>query len=452
MDFEIYQVKYLLLFTIFLSVDYCTAQVYKSDKQRLIVTTDLGGTDPDDTQSMIHLLVCSNAIDIEGLVSTQVWMDDPNKTDKIIEVVSWYQEVLPRLKKQAAGYPDADYLRSITKQGQSKSNMSGVGAGKDSQGSELIIAAVDKKGDNRPVWIAGWGGMNTLAQALWKVKNTRSKSAVSAFVKKIRIYDVLGQDDAGAWIAKNFPDIVYIRNKEIYGWAPPDEWTKNNVQNRIPLGSHYPNRVWATEGDTPAFLYVYANGLNVSEHIDYGGWGGRFSTKKISGIRGMDFIVKSGKDETQYDPYYMYGSSKEGIGAINKWKQHIFNNFAARMLWTTTDDYSAVNHFPVAIVDGDSSLQCIYKKANAGNSLTFDASESKDPDGNQLDYKWSVYDEPSTYKGTVTIEKSSAYKCKVLVPSDASGTTIHLILEITDKGIPALTMYRRIVISVDKAK
>ena len=450
--YRIHQVKYILLLTFLLFVEYSSAQVDQGDKQRLIVTTDLGGTDPDDTQSMIHLLVCSNSIDIEGLVSTQVWMDDPDKTTKIIEVIDWYQEVLPRLKKHALGYPEADYLKSITRQGQPKSNMSGVGAGKDSPGSELIISVIDKKGDNRPVWIAGWGGMNTLAQALWKVKNTRNKKAVNAFVKKIRIYDVLGQDDAGAWIAKNFPDIVYIRNREIYGWAPSDNWTKNNVQNRLPLGSHYPNRVWATEGDTPAFLYLYANGLNVPEHIDYGGWGGRFSTDKVSGIRGMDFIVKSGKDETQYDPYYMYGSSKEGIAAINKWKQHIFNNFAARMLWTTTDDYAAVNHHPIAVVDGDSSLKCLYKRVKAGNSLTFDASESKDPDGNQLDYKWSVYYEPSTYKGAVTIEKSSASKCKVLIPPDASDKTIHVILVITDNAIPALTVYKRIVISVDNAK
>ncbi len=445
-----FKMKYIVLITFLVCVEYCVAQVNKSDKQRLIVTTDLGGTDPDDTQSMIHLLVCSNAIDIEGLVSSQVWMDDPNKTDKIIEVINWYQEVLPRLKKQAAGYPDADYLRSITMQGQGKSNMSGVGEGKDSPGSELIISAVDKKGDNRPVWIAGWGGMNTLAQALWKVKSTRSKKALSAFVNKIRIYDVLGQDDAGAWIAKNFPDIIYFRNKEIYGWAPSDDWTQINVQNLMPLGKHYPKRVWATEGDTPSFLYVYANGLNVPEQIDFGGWGGRFSKKKISGIRGMDFIVKSGKDETQYDPYYMYGSSKEGIEAINKWKQHIWNDFAARMLWTTTEDYSAVNHHPVAIVDGDSSLKCLYKRAKAGNALNFDATESKDPDGNQIVFKWFVYNEPSTYIGAITVEESSSSKCKILIPSDASGKTIHLILEITDKGIPALTVYRRIVINVDK--
>lgn len=441
--------KYLcIFFMFFLSLQFCTAQDYSSEKRRLIVTTDLGGTDPDDIQSMIHLLVSSNVIDIEGLVSSQVWMDDPDKTAKIVEVINWYEEVLPHLKKHADGYPDADYLKSITMQGQAKSNMSGVGAGKDSQGSELIISVVDKKGDNRPVWIAGWGGMNTVAQALWKVKNTRSKKELSAFVNKIRIYDVLGQDDAGAWIAKNFPDIIYIRNKEIYGWAPSDDWTKNNVQNRMPLGEHYPNRIWATEGDTPSFLYVYANGLNFPEYIDFGGWGGRFSIEKESGIRGMDFIVKSGKDETQYDPYYMHGSSKEGIEAINKWKQHIWNDFAARMLWTTTDHYSTVNHHPIAVIDDDKSLRCLFRRAKPGQSLVFDGSKSRDPDGNQLDYKWSFYKAPSTFKGAVNIENSSDAKCEVQVSSDASDKTIHLILEVTDNAVPALTAYRRIIINV----
>ena len=107
-------------------------------------------------------------------------------------------------------------LRAIIKRGQPSSNMTGVGQGKDSPGSELIISVVDKKKDQRSVWLAAWGGMNTIAQALWKVKHTRSEKDLKKFTAKIRIYDVLGQDDAGAWIAKNFPEIVYIRNKEVY--------------------------------------------------------------------------------------------------------------------------------------------------------------------------------------------------------------------------------------------
>lgn len=139
-------------------------------------------------------------------------------------------------------FPTADYLRSIVKEGQKEAAMKGTGEGKDSEGSEWIIKVVDED-DPRPVWISAWSGMNTLAQALIKVRNTRTPEELEQFISKIRVYDVLGQDDAGAWIVKNFPDLVYIRNKEIYGWAPDDEWTRQNVQNVGPLGQVYPNRI-----------------------------------------------------------------------------------------------------------------------------------------------------------------------------------------------------------------
>lgn len=417
-------------------------------KQRLIVTTDLGGTDPDDTQSLIHLLLCSNTVDIEGLVSSQVWIDTPDKADKIREVVKQFGPVLPRLKKHATGYPDENYLLSIIRSGQTRSNMDGVGENKDSPGSELIIKAVDKKSDPRPVWIAAWGGMNNVAQALWKVSHTRSTKDIEKFIRKIRIYDVLGQDDAGAWIAKNFPGILYIRNKAVYGWAPSDEWTKKNIQNMKPLGACYPNRIWATEGDSPSFLYVLANGLNVPEEVTFGGWGGRFSVSRTANVRGMDFIAKSGKKEELYDPYYMYASAPEGCRAIKKWQQHIWNDFAARMAWTTTSEYSAVNHHPTAIVDGHDDMNCIYKKVKAGRDMEFDASASYDPDGNPLDFRWEIYAEPSTYKGKVNMENGDSPKCRIHIPAEASGKSLHVILSLTDRGTPALTAYKRIVVQV----
>jgi len=39
-------------------------------RHRVIVSTDIGGTDPDDLQSMVHLLVCADCFDIEGLISS----------------------------------------------------------------------------------------------------------------------------------------------------------------------------------------------------------------------------------------------------------------------------------------------------------------------------------------------------------------------------------------------
>ena len=50
--------------------------------------------------------------------------------------------------------------------------MEGVGEGKDSEGSDWIIKTLEKN-DDRPLWISVWGGPNTLAQALWKIKQTK---------------------------------------------------------------------------------------------------------------------------------------------------------------------------------------------------------------------------------------------------------------------------------------
>lgn len=350
--------KLLFLFIALVFTFVVTAQS-TSCKQRLIVATDLGGADPDDTQSLIHLLVCSDVVDIEGIISSSSWIDCPDWTAEIIKVIDGYSMVLPMLRKHSDGFTDADYLKSVVKRGQAVSNMAGVGEGKDSPGSELIISAVDKQNDFRPVWLVAWSGMNTIAQAIWKVHETRTSEEFKKFADKIRIYDVLGQDDAGAWIARHFPDIFYIRNTQVYGCGPSDEWIAENIQSKAPFGVTYPDRKWAAEGDTPSFLYVLANGLNVPDSISYGGWGGRFSKEPVAGVRGMDFIEKSGKSESQYDPYCMYASAPEGVNAINKWKEHILNDFAARMIWTTTSEYSEANHHPVVVVNNDSTYNHI---------------------------------------------------------------------------------------------
>lgn len=42
-------------------------------RRRVIVSTDIGGTDPDDFQSMVHLLVYADCFDIEGSDLVAVW-------------------------------------------------------------------------------------------------------------------------------------------------------------------------------------------------------------------------------------------------------------------------------------------------------------------------------------------------------------------------------------------
>ncbi|MDT0645816.1 DUF1593 domain-containing protein [Zunongwangia sp. F260] len=415
-------------------------------KPRVINTTDLGA-DPDDEQSMVRQLVSANEFDIEGLiVATGCWKKSQNNTDMLDKLVEAYSQAYPNLKTHADGYPSPEYLKSISVMGQDEYGMGDVGSGKDSPGSELIIKAVDKD-DPRPVWVMGWGGMNTVAQAIWKIQETRSPAELETFLSKLRLFDILGQGDSGAWIAKNFPEVFYIRATEVYGWAPSDEYIDKHIQSHGPLGAAYPDRKYATEGDTPAFMHVYPTGLNDPEQIDQGGWGGRFSFTKKEGIRSMSCVEK--ENETKYDPYYMYGNTSEGSEAIKRWSEAYNNDFAARMDWSITGDYSDANHHPVAVLNGDETRQIMKIKAAPGSTVALSAAGSSDPDGNTISYSWSFYDEPSSYDEPVKIQNSSSVSATVEIPEDAGNKTIHVILEVHDDGEPNLYAYRRVIISVN---
>ena len=421
-----------------------------SHKPRIIVTTDLGA-DPDDEQSLVRLLVSANEFDIEGLiVSTGCCKMRQSNTAILNKIIDAYGKVLPNLQVHADGYPSHAYLRSISVLGPAGYGMADVGEGKDSKGSELIIAATDRN-DPRPVWVQFWGGGNNLAQAIWKVEHTRSAAETAKFLSKVRVFDILGQDDAGAWIAKNFPDILFIRAKAIFGWQPPRTAVTNATTSRATARwePFIPDTKWATEGDTAAFLHLFPNGLNNPEQIDQGGWGGRFSFAKQAGIRSMPEVARINKDaEPQFDPYYMHGSTPEKANAIKHWSKGYDNDFAARMDWSITRKYEDANHHPTAVVNGDTSRKVLEVTAAPGSTVTLDARGSSDPDKDALSYAWSFCEEPSSYGGLVAIENSSTSTATVSIPSDAGGKSIHLVLELHDNGSPNLFAYRRVIIMV----
>lgn len=65
-------IKKLIFILSFLMFPSCAN---KSEKQiavkpRILISTDIGGTDPDDNQSMIHFLMYSDLYEAEGLVSS----------------------------------------------------------------------------------------------------------------------------------------------------------------------------------------------------------------------------------------------------------------------------------------------------------------------------------------------------------------------------------------------
>ncbi len=256
------------------------------EKKRLVVLTDIEA-DADDSQSVVRLLLYSNQIDLEGLIATtSIHQGQKAVPASLHKIISAYEKVQPNLLKHEPGFPSGKSLHDLVKSGLSVYGMDGVGEGKDSQGSDWIIHAMEKQ-DPRPLWIAVFGGPNTLAQALWKIQRTRSAADAARLISRIRVHTIGDQDNSGPWIRKTFPDLIFLKNdfygaiasatagsnRDVIGAA----WLVKNIQQgHGPLGLEYPDTAYGMEGDTPSFLGLIPNGLNDLEHPEFGGWGGRF--------------------------------------------------------------------------------------------------------------------------------------------------------------------------------
>lgn len=88
---------------------------WDSPRPRVVVSTDIGGTDPDDFQSMAHLLLYADVLDIEGLISSPF---GPGTKEHILEVIEHYETDYTNLRSHSDRYPTPDALRAITKQGE----------------------------------------------------------------------------------------------------------------------------------------------------------------------------------------------------------------------------------------------------------------------------------------------------------------------------------------------
>ena len=284
-------IHHLFFFFSMLSSIWVTA--HTSQQSRLIVLSDIEA-EVDDTESFIRLLLYSNEIDIKGLIATtSVWKKTSVAPEAIKKLIDAYGKVQPNLLKHEARFPDADALMELVKGGLPKYGIEGVGKGKDSEGSDWIIKVLEGN-DERPLWVSVWGGANTLAQALYKIKETKSLAEAKRLIAKLRVYTISDQDDSGIWIRNNFPDLFYIVSPgDDYGsatWSAintfvkginnediSNSWIAQNIQQgHGALGAAYPDVAWGMEGDTPSFLSLIPNGLNVPEHPEWGGWGGRY--------------------------------------------------------------------------------------------------------------------------------------------------------------------------------
>jgi hypothetical protein len=450
-------------------------------KQRLIVLSDIEA-DPDDTESFVRLFLYSDEIDIEGLVATTSTHQKTRVAPESIRtVIGAYAKVQPNLLKHDAAYPDAQSLLKLVKQGLPVYGMNGVGEGKDSEGSDWIVKVLEEN-DARPLWVTVWGGPNTLAQALYKIRATNSAVEAKRLVAKLRVYTISDQDDSGFWIRSQFPELFYIVSPGGYAhgtWGAIIEkidgidnttvsngWLAANIQQgHGPLGSAYPDVAYGMEGDTPSWLSLVPNGLNAPEHPDFGGWGGRYELYKPE-LADLDPKGFTGgvpvEPETrpiwtnavdQYTPELpnAYGRAvrrgdvvfESARVTLWRWRDDFQNDFAARMDWCV-QPYAGANHPPVPALKHAEAIT-----VRSGEGFTLDATGTTDPDGDSLSYLWFNYPEAGSYKKPVPVNSAENLKCVyVVAPVVDKEETTHFILKVTDKGTPALTRYKRVIVTI----
>ncbi len=448
-------------------------------KSRVVVMTDIGD-DPDDQQSMVRFLSYANEFDIEGITVTPLYRPGrPNSVASSMAIMDTllkaYGSVRDNLVLHDPAFPTKDYLKSVTKAGNHGLKFSTygydsniwdwIGEGntpsgpewsaqpKDSDASNLIVSILEKN-DPRPIWFLAWGGTYPLAQALYRVEHSgRSSTEIAAIKSKIRLYDIDGQDTT-------FPNYIQVDHKDIKLIASrvtfnlihtpksPDHnykdsnWVNTNIRNNHgELGAQYPNYSGdvdgVKEGDSPTFLHLIPNGLSDPEHPDWGNWGGRYHLNASIGSQWYE-------DITDQSGLNMWGRWVES--SIPQWRIEFQNDFAARMAWHTKS-YAEANHNPIAVFNGNKSKDVVLLNISPSQKVTLNAEGSSDPDGDSLSYRWFQYEKAGTYSGSVAISDSTSSKASFVAPN-AVGKTIHIILEVQDKGNPPLVSYRRIVFTI----
>ena len=269
-------------------------------KPRVIVSSDIGGTDPDDFQSMIHYLMYADRFRTEGLVSSAY---GPGRKEHILEMIDLYEQDLPKLREHAA-FPEADELSALVKQGATEMAPA-RGWSTPTEGSRWIVERAHEV-DKAPLWVLVWGGLEDVAQALHDDPGIAGK---------IRVYWIGGPNkkwsrNAYLYIASNFPDLWMIEANSTYrGWfigeaVDPGFTNKGFYERHIrgrgamgnDFGNYYDGEI--KMGDSPSVGYLLSGD---SDDPSGESWGGSFEPLPYSAVR------RFGRHTTQADTIPVYG-------------------------------------------------------------------------------------------------------------------------------------------------
>jgi len=251
-------------------------------RHRVIVSTDIGGTDFDDYQSLVHVLLYAEALDLEGLIASP---HGAGRKQDILNVIDLYEKDYPKLRTHSAAYPTPAALRAITKEGESEIAPH-AGVRRSTEGSEWIVQCA-RRDDPRPLYVLIWGSIEDLAQALHDAPD---------ILPKLRVHFIGGPNkkwspDAYHYIATQHPGLWMIESNSTYrGWFvgghqegdfSTHAFAEARAAGRGALGDFFAHgiefegrkRTELKMGDTPTVSWL----LRGHPELPFQpGWGGRY--------------------------------------------------------------------------------------------------------------------------------------------------------------------------------
>ena len=282
-------------------------------KIRTIITQD---AEVDDQNSLRHLLLYANDIEIQGIVQTSSifhWkgkegIETPEVRDNdpfapkgdyakpyrwtgmqwMFEALEDYEKVYDNLCSQDLNYPTVQMLRNIIKVG----NIGYPGEmDEETEGSALIKECI-MDSDERTLYLQVWGGTNTIARALYDIELEHQNDVDWNFQKEKIMKKVIlvacGEQDHTYqdYIAESWPEIAFISCVQMgsyaYAWKTmPDgeskkclesSFMKSIVKGNGPLMEGY--ATWADGKEYEGEPEKYQFGSNEKLLEDW--WGSKF--------------------------------------------------------------------------------------------------------------------------------------------------------------------------------
>lgn len=336
---------FVLIAVVILVLTLCETE---KNPPKVIICSDINnvGGDPDDKQSMAHLLMYANEVDIVSIIP-DYW--NGRGVEATMQTIIAYEKdfLNPEFNFQKFNYPSPNKIRGL------------VQTNKKAAIESIINQA---KKSSEPIHILIWGGMTTLSDALQKAPD---------IINNIRIYtigthrmaenmdaEINSNDTLRYGIRKNWNhwgrDDIFNDSRFDNLWWLENDWAYNGmfegeepaqllleIKDFGALGFNIwqvvQSKNWAhyfRAGDTPSLLYLLEPGANIDNPRE-STWAGKF-VKPYSKTRPNYWIDDAGLKDWDYaNPENTWQNAKlvykNRVNNLYKSRNEMYDSYRQKM-------------------------------------------------------------------------------------------------------------------------